>query len=431
MGFYTIIFLLAVAIAVTVIAPKLNIATPILLVLAGIGVGFIPDFDYIPFDPDVIFFIFLPPILYNAAFNISYYRFNSFKNDIKTISMMAVSLVLITMIAIAVILHLCWPDTPWPLAFVIGAILSPPDAAAASGITESLNLSNRTNTILEGESLINDASALTAYRTALSVVTGGSFIFWKAGLEFAITLLGGCLIGFIIGYAFIYVLKKVKLEGAPIVSLNLLLPFVAYQLAEELTVSGVLAVVCMGFLIARRMREEKIFSEITHVEYKSIWRVLIYLLNGFIFVLMGLEFPYVLKGIDPSLILPLITVAFLIFITALVIRILILFQNRYRIIRIKSFRKKVSSDGVNPLNWKELLIIGWSGMRGIVSIATAIALPVTMDNGEEFPYRNSIIFLVVVVVILMLFIQGLGLPLLVKWLKVENTDNPKEETIAT
>lgn len=420
MSFYTIIILLALAIVVTVIAPKVKIAEPILLMAVGIIVGFIPQFNYTPFGSDVIFFIFLPPILYNAAFNIAYNNFNEFRDNIRTISMMAISLVLITMLVIAIIIRLIFPDFPWPIAFIIGAILSPPDAAAASGITQSLKLPKRTNTILEGESLINDASALTAYRAALAAATGGTFILWKSGLEFFITLVGGCLVGGIFAYLLILLLRKVKMDSTPIVSLNLLLPFVAYQFAEECNVSGVLAVVSMGLIIARRMRLEKITSDITNIQSKAMWKTLIYLLNGLIFILIGLEFPYVLKQISTSSIMPLIEAGFIIFITALLIRILILFQYQHRIFFV---RKKDKNNHIAPLTKKETLIIGWTGMRGIVSIATAIALPLTLEDGRLFPFRNSIIFLVVIVVILMLLIQGVGLPILVKMLKLDTEDS--------
>jgi len=432
--YHIIIFLLAVAIAMSAIAPKIKVPYPVLLMAAGIIVGFIPKFDYIPIDPNVVFLLFLPPILYDAAFNISFNKYKQFKANARTIFMMAISLVLISMVVIAAVVHFWVPDMSWPVAFVIGAILSPPDAAAASGITRSLGLSHQTSTILEGESLINDASALTAYRTALGVAIGGTFVIWKAGLEFAVTILGGCLIGWIMAFLFIYILKKVKFESTPIVSLNLLLPFVAYQFAEEVDVSGVLAVVVLGFLIARHIRKEKIFSDTTITQSKSMWTTLIYLLNGFIFILIGLEFPQALKEIPSSSVLSLVISSFIIYIFALTIRILTIFSHKFRLDKVISIfcnRENHLSEKrmeryreAKSLSWKNALIIGWTGMRGIVSVATAIAIPVTLSNGEAFPHRNNIIFITVVVVILMLLIQGLGLPLLVKWLKI---DNEKEE----
>lgn len=426
--YHAIIFLLFIAIAMSAIAPKIKIPYPIVLMAAGIIVGFIPipEFNYLPIEPEVVFLLVLPPLLYDAAVNIS---FREFKTNIRTISMMAIPLVFITMCAIAIIVHYLIPGLSWPMAFVVGAILSPPDAIAAAGITKGLNLSHRTDIILEGESLINDASALTAYRVALGVVTGGTFVFWEAGLEFIITLLGGCIIGFIMAFVFSYTLKRVKLESTAIVSLNLLLPFVAYQLAESLKVSGVLAVVTMGILIAKRIHKDKIFSDITKVQSKSLWSTIIYLLSGLVFILIGLELPQVLHEVPSNAIIPLVISAFAIFIIALLIRFIIVFRHKFKLDRIItnianhkhsiSEEKAKRLEEIEPLCWKEALIISWAGMRGIVSLATAIGLPVTLSNGETFTQRNTIIILTVLVVIIMMVIQGLGLPLLVKWLKVD------------
>lgn len=410
------------------VAPKIKIPYPVVLMAAGIIVGFLPfhGFNYLPIEPDVVFLLFLPPLLYDAAVNIS---IKEFKSNIRTISLMAVPLVFITMTAIAVVVYYLIPEISWPMAFVVGAILSPPDAVAASGITKGLNLSHRTDIILEGESLINDASALTAYRVALGVVTGGTFILWEAGIEFIITLLGGCIIGFIMAFIFGYTIKKVKLESTAIVSLNFLLPFVAYQFAESLSVSGVLAVVTMGILIAVRDNKDKIFSDITKVQTKSLWSTLIYLLSGLVFILIGLELPQILHEIAPHTIIPLLISAFSIFFIALLIRFLIVFRHKFKLDKfITSFashkhampkEKTKRFEELEPLTWKEALIISWSGMRGIVSLATAIELPVTLANGEAFTQRNTIVTLTVLVVVIMMLIQGLGLPLLVKWLKVD------------
>lgn len=434
--YHVILFLLAIAIAISVLAPRVKIPYPVLLMVAGIAVGFIPGFHYVPIDPDVVFLLFLPPLLYDAAVNMP---FKDFKANFGTISMMAVTLVFISMIAIAIVARFLIPDISWPVAFVIGAILSPPDAIATSGITKSLSLSHRTNTILEGESLINDASALTAYRIALGVATGGIFSAWEAGLEFVVTILGGCLIGAIMAFLFGYTVSRVKLESTAIVSLNLMLPFVAYQFAEELNVSGVLAVVFMGVLIAGRVHKNKLLSEVTRGQSRSVWSIIIYLLSGLVFILIGLELPQVLREIPPSSVIPLVISAFAIFVIALLIRIIVVFRHKFKLDKLVSI---VNSDGygtkissrraerikhVKALTWKDALLIGWSGMRGIVSVATAIALPVTLDNGTIFPQRNSIIFLTVLVVVLMLLIQGMGLPLLIKWLKIETGDEDMEQ----
>lgn len=431
-----VIFLLAITIALSSIAPKINIPYPILLLIGGIVVGFIPEFKFIPIDPEVIFLLFLPPLLYDAAFNIS---FKEFKTNVRTISIMAVSLVFITMFAIALVAWLCIPGMTWPMAFVIGAILSPPDAAAASGITKSLKLSHRTNTILEGESLINDASALTAYRVAVGVAVGGSFVFLDATLDFILSIAGGIIIGIALSHLLLFVLKKIKLDSNAVMGLNLLLPFVAYLVAEDIHVSGVLAVVTLGLTNASHAHRHNFITENTQIKIRSLWDTLTYILSGLIFILIGLEFPHVLKNIPSDTVIPLVISAFSIFIIAMAIRFFIVFRHKFHMDkflltvndRTRSARRwgaKKDSQRVmdlKALNWKDALIISWSGMRGIVSLATALALPISMTNGDLLPFRDSIIFLTVVTVIFMLLIQGLGLPLLIKWLKVE-TDEVQE-----
>lgn len=435
-----VIFLLAITIALSSIAPKTKIPYPILLLAAGIVVGFIPGFEFIPIDPEVIFLLFLPPLLYDAAYNIS---FKEFKTNIRTISMMAVSLVFITMLAIAFVAWFCIPDMTWPMAFVIGAILSPPDAAAAAGITKSLKLSHRTNTILEGESLINDASALTAYRVAVSVAVGGSFVMLDATLDFILSIAGGLIIGMVLSHTFLFVLKKVKLDSNAIMSLNLLLPFVAYLFAENLNVSGVLAVVTLGLVNASHTHKHQLVTENTKLRTKALWDALTYILSGLIFILIGLEFPQVLKNIPTHSVIPLVISAFAIFIIAMIIRFIIVFRHKFHLDKFISAinnntpprrhrwgskKRNERAKDIKALNWKDALIISWSGMRGIVSLATALALPIYMTDGNLLPHRDSIIFLTVMTVIFMLTIQGLALPLLIKWLKVE-TEEIEEGTI--
>lgn len=423
-----ILVLLAVAIVVSVLAPKLKVPLPVLLMLAGMAIGFIPHITYIPIEPDIVFLIFLPPMLYDAAINLS---FPGFRSNIGNISMLAVTMVLITMTAIAAVAHYCIPGISWPVGFVIGAILSPPDAIAASGIIRSMHLPERTKNMLKGESLVNDATALTAYRIAIGVVAGGAFVLWKASLEFVAIIAGGFVVGIVLGCVFIKVLEYFPLKSTSTVSLNILLPFVAYQAAESFRASGVLAVVAFGLYISRRTSSGCLFSKETIDQSKSVWSVIIYLLSGLIFILIGLEFPQVLHTIPEGTIVPLIWSSLLIFIIALLVRILFIFEHNFLRDKLSIFnRHKARREGklrqVRSLDWKNALVIGWSGMRGIVSVATAIALPVTFSDGTGFVQRGSIIFLTVTVVILMLLIQGLGLPVLIRLLKIDGPQNQKE-----
>ncbi len=230
------------------LADKIRLPYPILLISAGIAIGFVPSIPYSELNPDVIFLIFLPPMLYDAAFNIS---FKEFRTNINTITTLAIPLVFATTLGIAVFAHYCIPGMTWPLSFVLGAILSATDAVAAISITKGLGLSHKTNTILEGESLINDASALVAYRFAVAAVIGIAFNFWRASLEFLVLMAGGFLVGFVMGKVLAFIINKVKNNGVVTISFMLLMPFVTYLIAETLHVSGVIAVVILGLGISR------------------------------------------------------------------------------------------------------------------------------------------------------------------------------------
>ncbi len=408
-----VIFILAIMIGLSAIADKIKIPYPILLVIAGMAIGFIPALPKITLDPEVIFLIFLPPMLYDAAFNIS---FKEFKVNINTISTLSISLVFITVIGIAVLAHYCIPGMTWPLSFVLGAILSATDAVAAVSVTKGLGLSHKTLTILEGESLINDASALVAYRFAVAAVTGTSFIFWKASLSFVILLVGGLVIGLILSKTLAFFLKRVQHNSMVVISLMLLMPFVTYSVAEELHVSGVIAVVTLGLTISRFSNQ--VFPATLKQESKTIWDIIVFLLNGLVFILIGLEFPHVVDSMEPGQILPYIGYAFLVWSITLALRMSRMFLQRINLQQaFKKGKGKITEHAL--LDFKNSVIISWSGMRGIVSLAIAIGLPATLADGSLFPERNAIIFISVVVVLFTLIVQGLSLPLIIKLFKTE------------
>lgn len=405
---YTIIlFILALMIGLSSIADQIKLPYPILLVTAGIAVGFVPSIPKIAINPEIIFLLFLPPLLYDAAFNIS---FKEFKTNINTIGTLAISLVFLTAAGIAVFAHYLI-GLSWSLSFVLGAILSATDAVAAMSITKGLGLSHKTNTILEGESLINDASALVTYSFAVAAVTGATFVFWKASLEFIILLGGGLLVGLIIGRLLGFLLKMIKRNVTIIISLLLLMPFVTYLIAEELHVSGVIAVVVLGLSISHLSR--KVFPDYLKEQSRSIWDMIIFLLNGLIFILIGLEFPRVLKSIDNAQIWIYTGYALIITIIALLIRTARVFLQKINLQRaIQRNHRFIKEDAL--LDFNTSLIISWSGMRGIVSLAIAIGLPQKLSDGTPFPMRNVIIFISVVVVLFTLIGQGLTLPYIVK-----------------
>ncbi|MDI3319769.1 Na+/H+ antiporter [Pinibacter soli] len=413
---YTIvIFIMAIMIGLSAFADKIKLPYPILLISAGIAIGFIPNLPNIELNPEVIFLIFLPPLLYDAAFNIS---FKEFRTHINTIGSLATGLVFITATGIAVITHYLIPGMSWPLSFVLGAILSATDAVAAISITKGLGLSHKTVTILEGESLVNDASALVAYQLSVAAVTGTAFVIWKASLQFLILMGGGILIGFIMGKLLAFILHRVKDDRMVAIAFMLLMPFVTYLLAETLHVSGVMAVVILGLAIARF--SNKIFPDQLKQQSKNIWDIIIFLLNGLIFILIGLEFPYVMRGIEKRLIFPYVCYAIVITIVTLGIRMTRVYLQRVNLQRaFRNPRARISEDAL--LDVPTSIIISWAGMRGIVSLAIAIGLPTTLQNGEPFPQRSAIIFISVLVVLFTLIGQGLTLPWIVKKLRKRAT----------
>jgi Na+/H+ antiporter len=409
----TVLTILGIMILLTPLADRIKVASPILLIVIGITIGFIPGMPTIEIEPEIIFVIFLPPLLYEAAFNIP---FNDFRAHFGTISSMAFGLVFLTTACIAVVAYYLIPGMSWALAFVLGAILAATDAVAAMSITKNLGLSHKTKVILEGESLINDASALVAYRFALSAVAGVSFIWWKASLTFVVLLVGGAATGFIIGFIVARILRFIRHDSLAVLSLLLLAPFVTYLVAEDFNFSGVIAVVILGLVIAYFSRKK--FPKELQEQSKTIWKLIAFLLNGLVFIMLGLEVPVVTRSIDPGMLLPYAGCALLLTIIAIVVRTVRVFLKRKSLqlahaqnARFKGTRREVPETLL--LTAQESLIISWSGMRGIVSLAIALALPQTLENGRPFPLRAEIIYITTLVILFTIVGQGLLLPRLV------------------
>lgn len=422
-NFKLIIFILAVLISLSALIDKLKLPTPVFLVLVGLIIGFIPVLPGLEMDPAVVFLVFLPPLLYDAAFRTSWH---GFKTNIRPISALGISLVFFTTIAVAVTAHYFIPMITWPLAFLLGAIISPPDAAAASGVIKGLGLNKHVISILEGESLVNDASALIAYRYALTAVLTGSFVLWEAGLQFLVVAGGGIVIGLLVGFVLIAIHKKIN--NYPIVetSLTLLTPFLSYLAAEQVHTSGILAVVSTGLLLSWRSQE--IFSYQTRMRTTVVWDTLLFLLNGFIFILIGLQLPVILKQLSHYKLSTVIGYGLIISLVTILVRMIWVFAGAY------SFRlfNRDKKNEVLPVydrygDWKNVLIVAWTGTRGVISMAAALALPLTLYNGKAFPQRHLIIFICFVVIFVTLVVQGFSLPLLIKLLGVKPSGNEDKE----
>lgn len=415
--FKFVIFILAVLIGLSALIEKIRLPHPVFFVLAGLAIGFIPGLPDLALDPDVVFIIFLPPLLYDAAFRSSWH---DFKTDIRPIFALAVSLVFFTTLVVAIAAHYFIPGFSWPLAFLLGAIVSPPDAVAASGIIKGLGLNKRVITILEGESLLNDASALIAYRYALVAVTTGSFIFWQASLQFLLVAGGGIIAGILMGYILVFAHKRVNNSPVVETGLTLLTPFLSYLLAEQFHCSGILSVVATGLIISWRSPE--IFSYQTRMRARVVWDTLLFLLNGFVFILIGMQLPGILKQLDMYTLTELIGYGIIISVATILVRVIWVFAGAYLAKLFKGKREELDAASVrryDETTWKNVLIISWTGTRGIISLAAALAIPLTLLNGAVFPQRALILFLCFVVIFITLVVHGLSLPLLVRMLGVK------------
>src|SRR6266481_4603084 len=412
--------ILAAVAALALLSRKLPVPYPILLVLGGLALALIPGLPRVPLNPDLVFLIFLPPLLYPAALFTSWRDFHA---NLRPILLLAIGLVLFTTTAVGFLAHYFIEGLPLAAGFVLGAIVSPPDAIAATAIAERLRIPRRIVTILEGESLVNDATALVAYRFAVITVATGSFSLAQAGEQFVIAGLGGILVGLAMGWLAEQFHRRV--DDAPIeITVSLLTPYVAYLAAERFGVSGVLAVVTAGLYLGMRMPE--LLSFRTRLRGGPVWEMVEFLLNGFVFILIGLQLPEVVSALSGHSIPVhrLVWYALLISLAVIVIRILWVFPANYlpRLV----FKKVCRHDPYPP--WRHVTIVAWTGMRGVVSLAAALALPLTLrDSTTPFPGRDLILFLTFVVILATLVLQGLSLPPLIRWLGVKDDGSMEKE----
>jgi len=409
--------LLAVAV-LALVARKLTIPYPILLVVGGLLLGLIPKLPKVRLDPELVFLFVLPPLLYPAALFTSW---RDFRANLRPIALLAIGLVLFTTVSVAYLVH-SFMDLPLAVGFVLGAIISPPDAIAATAIADRLKVPRRIVAILEGESLVNDATALVAYRFAVAAVVTGSFSLAHASIQFFVVGIVGNLVGLAVGWLAEQFHKRV--EDAPIeITVSLLTPFVAYLAAERLGLSGVLAVVTAGLYLGMRMPE--LLSFRTRLRGGPVWEMVEFLLNGFVFILIGLQLPEVLSALSGHSIPvhQLVWYALLISLAVIVIRILWVFPATYlpRLL----FKRVCRHDPYPP--WRHVTLVAWTGMRGVVSLAAALALPLTLRNGSPFPARDLILFLTFVVILATLVLQGLSLPPLIRCLGIQDDRSIERE----
>lgn len=416
----TVIVLLAVVTALAEVTDRVKIPYPILLVLAGIAIGIIPGLPHVSLEPEIVFLVFLPPVLYAAAWNTSWADFKAAR---RPITLLAIGCVIFTTCAVAWVAHMFIPGLGWAEAFVLGAIISPPDAVAATAATKGLVVPKRVTTILEGESLVNDATGLIAYKYAVAAVVSGSFEFWSAGIQFFIVAAGGIALGLGMGYVFKWVHKITPDNPTTDTTLTFLTPFIIYLLAESIHVSGVLAVVAAGLFLS--WNSSTIFSQQTRLQANGTWNTVIFLLNGTIFIFIGLQLPEIVRELGEYYFSRSLIYGAIVSLAAIVVRMIWVYPGTY--IPRMLFKKIRQKEPRPPL--KQVTIVAWSGMRGVVSLAAALALPLTVAGSKPFPNRNLIIFLTFCVILATLVLQGLTLRPMLTWfgIKKDETEHQEEE----
>jgi monovalent cation/hydrogen antiporter len=410
------LLLLALIVAVaglSVLARLVRVPYPILLVLGGLVLGFVPGMPEVQLPPELVLVAFLPPLLYWSGF---FSTPRDLRADARTISLLAVGLVLATTAAVAVVAQAMVDEMTWPVAFALGAIVSPTDPLAASAIGRRLGVPRRLLTVLEGESLVNDATALVAYRVAVAAAVSGSFVAWQAGLRFLVGVAGGVAVGLLVGWLVAELRRRLDDPLVEIV-VSVFTGYAAYLPAELLGVSGVLAAVTAGVYVGWRAPE--LASASTRLLGFSFWEVLVYLANAVLFILVGLQLRPILERLDGTAVAVLVGQGALVSLVVVAMRLGWGFSVPY-LVRLVDRRP---SQAMRRIGAKERLMLGWSGMRGAVSLAAALALPL------DFPLRNLILFLTFSVILATLVVQGLTLPALIRRLRFEQDDAEEREEL--
>jgi len=410
-----VLFLLLCAVGLGWIAKRARVPYPIALVLGGGVLGFVPGLPTLDFDPQVLLVLVLPPILYQAALLTSW---RDFKANARPIGVLSIGLVIVTTLAVGAVLKFLVPDIPWAVAFAFGAIVSPPDAVAATAVLSHLNMPRRIVTVLEGESLVNDASGLVLYKFAVAAALTGAFSVGQASLQFVWVALAGIAVGMLLAWVFVKVHGWLN-DPFTEVLIALSIPYIAYIAAETVHVSGVLAVVAAGLFRGRH--SPKIVSAEMRIMARSMWNVLVFLLNSVIFILIGIQLSGVLDRIGDFTTGRLALYGITVSVVAIAVRFAWVYLTSWGYHWLRERPAAEASGGESEPEAREgnqLFIISWCGMRGIVSLAAALALPVTLANGAPFPYRDLVIFLTFAVIAVTLIAQGLTLGPVIRHLGV-------------
>ena len=410
--------LLVAVVALSVLSRVIGVPYPILMVIGGLLLGLVPGVPDIALNPEVVLVVFLPPLLYIGAFFTS---LRDVRRDARSITLLSVGLVIATAAAVAVVAHQM-VGLPWAAAFTLGAIVSPTDPLAATEIMSRLGVPRRIVTVLEGEGLVNDATALVLYRAAIGAAVGGTFSAAEAGVRFIVAPIGGVLIGLAVGWLIAQVRRRI--EDVPTeITLSVFTGYAAYLPAEALGVSGVLAAVTAGVYVGWHAHE--IASSEARLQGFSFWTIAQFLLNALLFVLIGLQLPRVLDELSGRPPGQLIAYGLAVSATVIVMRIVWVFATT-AVIRALDRR---DSQRLRRAPWQARFIVGWAGMRGAVSLAAALAVPIETDAGTPFPGRDLILFITFCVILATLVFQGLTLPAIIRALGVRDDGEREAEEV--
>lgn len=413
-----ITFLCAVVV-LTVLARRLKVPYPIAFVIGGAALGLMRNLPHPHLDPNLILLLVVPPLLFSAAWGTDWAEM---RRNARPISLLAIGLVIFTMLVVGVVVHAVVPGFGWAMAFTLGAIVSPPDAVAAEAIFENMAVPQRIVAVITGEDMLNDATALVLYRFALAAAVVGTFSLARASIAFVLVAAGGLAVGAAVAFLLEAVMRYIGRQGLSDPTITsvvfLLAPFAAYVPAEELHVSGVLAAVSAGILLSRR--STTFIDSETRILGASVWRLLTFVLNAFAFLLIGLQLPAILVALEPH-VRDYVLYALLISVTVIVVRIAWVFPAAY-LPRLLS--RRLRERDPYP-SWQSIMVIAWAGMRGIISLAAALALPYTLGD-KPFPERSQTIFFAFCVIIATLLFQGVTLGPLIEWLGVAETSKKKQ-----
>jgi Na+/H+ antiporter len=411
----------ALVVALTALARRLPIPSPILQVAAGTGIALLPGVTVPTLNPDLVFFVFLPPILWAAAYFTS---FREFRANLRPIGLLAVGLVVATTAAVAITVHTLIPAMPWAVAVALGAIISPPDAVAAAAIVSRLPVPRRVIVILEGESLVNDASALVLFRTAVAAAVTGYFSWGESIVRFFIDAGVGAAIGVLVGWILIEAARRTK-DSLAEVMLTLAGPYVAWVAAETLHVSAVLACVAGGLYVRQHLSTA--VAPLSRIQAKAVWDLLVFVLNAVIFIILGAQGSALIAAVPAGTLFETLRVGLIVGAVAVVVRLIWVPLGTWLPRALDADMRR--RDPMPPR--KSIALVSWTSMRGIVSLASALALPLTLGDGSPFPFRSEIVVITMVVIVMTLVVQGLTLAPLIRWMNfVPETAHHDETRLA-